>query len=204
MQKRKEDIMNTAERLFNEKGYNAVSLRDISDAIGISKGNLTYYFQKKEDLVEACALRSHKNYQKPTIPHNLEELNNLFSLCLLQKRKRPYFFKNYIQLSAICPKVYEIQNSVTEELENSIIAAIENLVMSGEIRSDCVDAYSGIVHCMMSVLVYGIPTIGDEAVSIELSNLWNVLVPCFTEKGLRNFRKIQKINNVTSSNSFGK
>ena len=57
MKSRREAIMDTAEKLFNEKGFNRVSLRNISDSLGISKGNLTYYFQKKEDLIEACVLR---------------------------------------------------------------------------------------------------------------------------------------------------
>ena len=37
----KQKILDTARELFNERGYNAVSLKDIADALNISKGNLT-------------------------------------------------------------------------------------------------------------------------------------------------------------------
>ena len=40
-------ILDTAKRLFNERGYNGVSLKDIADELNISKGNLTYHFRKK-------------------------------------------------------------------------------------------------------------------------------------------------------------
>ena len=39
----KTDILETARKLFNEQGYNGVSMRDIAGALGISVGNLTYY-----------------------------------------------------------------------------------------------------------------------------------------------------------------
>lgn len=51
----KTDILETARKLFNEQGYNGVSMRDIAGALGISVGNLTYYFKRKEDLLEAVA-----------------------------------------------------------------------------------------------------------------------------------------------------
>ena len=48
----KQKILDTARTLFNEMGYNTVSLRDIAKTVGISEGNLTYYFQKKEVSAE--------------------------------------------------------------------------------------------------------------------------------------------------------
>ena len=46
MKDTRRDILNAARRLFNQRGYNGVSLQDIASAVGISKGNLTYHFQK--------------------------------------------------------------------------------------------------------------------------------------------------------------
>lgn len=42
----RDKILETAIELFNKKGYAYVTLRDISDALNISPGNLTYYFKK--------------------------------------------------------------------------------------------------------------------------------------------------------------
>lgn len=47
----KMDIIRAATGMFLEKGYSATSPRAISDALNISTGNLTYYFQTKEHLL---------------------------------------------------------------------------------------------------------------------------------------------------------
>ena len=47
------DILATARELFTRYGYHHVSMRSISDAMGISVGNLTYHFPRKADLADA-------------------------------------------------------------------------------------------------------------------------------------------------------
>ena len=49
----KERILNIAVDLFNSKGFVNVTMRNLADELGISLGNLTYHFKKKEDLMEA-------------------------------------------------------------------------------------------------------------------------------------------------------
>ena len=44
-------IQNVALRLFNENGYEATSLREIADAIGVTKAALYYHFKTKEEIV---------------------------------------------------------------------------------------------------------------------------------------------------------
>ncbi len=47
----KNKIAQESERLFNTYGYSGVTMRQIADACGISVGNLTYHYPKKEDLL---------------------------------------------------------------------------------------------------------------------------------------------------------
>lgn len=47
----KNKIAQESERLFNTYGYHNVTMRSIADACGISVGNLTYHYPKKEDLL---------------------------------------------------------------------------------------------------------------------------------------------------------
>lgn len=49
----KEKILNKALDLFNIYGFESVKMRDISGALNISPGNLTYHFKKKEDIIYA-------------------------------------------------------------------------------------------------------------------------------------------------------
>lgn len=45
-------ILQTAERLFGEKGYRGVSIDEIAKAAGVSKGLVFYHFTSKKGLVE--------------------------------------------------------------------------------------------------------------------------------------------------------
>lgn len=49
----RERIIDAANRLIYQKGYNQTSFADVADDIGISKGNLHYHFRSKDDLLEA-------------------------------------------------------------------------------------------------------------------------------------------------------
>ncbi|WP_347070130.1 TetR/AcrR family transcriptional regulator [Flavobacterium sp. WV_118_3] len=53
MNKTKKKILEAALQLFNTYGLPNVSQRKISDHLGISPGNLTYHFKKKENIEEA-------------------------------------------------------------------------------------------------------------------------------------------------------
>ena len=48
----KEKIMDTAEVLFTERGYKAVSIRDIAEACQVTNAALYYHFASKEELFE--------------------------------------------------------------------------------------------------------------------------------------------------------
>ncbi len=45
-----DQIIKTAKNLFIQKGYYGLSMREISDALGVSKAALYYYFKDKEEL----------------------------------------------------------------------------------------------------------------------------------------------------------
>lgn len=53
MNKTKRRILDESRNLFNLYGISNVSQRRISDQLGISPGNLTYHFNKSDDIVEA-------------------------------------------------------------------------------------------------------------------------------------------------------
>lgn len=48
---RREEILDTAEKLFGEYGYASTSMRDIAEAMGIKAGSLYSHISGKEDLL---------------------------------------------------------------------------------------------------------------------------------------------------------
>ena len=53
-EERRREILDAAMRLFAERGYDAVSMRDISRAAGITAGLCYHYFDSKQKLFAAA------------------------------------------------------------------------------------------------------------------------------------------------------
>jgi AcrR family transcriptional regulator len=53
-------ILDTSAKLFSERGYKAVSIRDIAQACGMTNAALYYHFKNKEDLFLAMLQRDHE------------------------------------------------------------------------------------------------------------------------------------------------
>ena len=54
---RQQQIIQTAERLFYENGYESTSVQDILDELGLSKGGFYHHFESKLQLLEAICAR---------------------------------------------------------------------------------------------------------------------------------------------------
>lgn len=57
-------IIEEATRLFSEKGFNGVSVREIAEAVGVTKPTLYYYFASKEQLFESIITGLLEDFRK--------------------------------------------------------------------------------------------------------------------------------------------
>ena len=89
-------IIETAEKLFNRRGYANTSVQDILDALNISKGGFYHYFDTKMDLLtEVCRRRTEEWYAQG-IEHvrtmrggPVEKLNATLRLMNMLDREAP-------------------------------------------------------------------------------------------------------------------
>lgn len=51
--KNRQRIIQTADELFYQNGFEHTSFSDIASAVGIAKGNFYYYFKSKDDILSA-------------------------------------------------------------------------------------------------------------------------------------------------------
>lgn len=96
---RKSMICEAATSLFNEKGYDKVSMREIATKAQTTIGNLTYHFQKKEDIVIRIVSDLHSDYDIyfSTDLYGLDLLRDLiesFQRAKDNEEKYPFYFKN--------------------------------------------------------------------------------------------------------------
>ena len=56
-EERKNEILDAADHLFTQKGFDGTSTNDILEAVGIARGTLYYHFKSKEDIMDALIER---------------------------------------------------------------------------------------------------------------------------------------------------
>lgn len=86
-EEKRELIMNTALKLFAEKGYHSVSIREISQTANISQGLMYNYFESKERLLVSILedfMRIVRTLVNPGSYEEIknEELENFFDLLI--------------------------------------------------------------------------------------------------------------------------
>ncbi len=75
----KAKIFQAAARLFAEKGYNGVSMREISESTGLSKPTIYYYFGSKEGIYTSLV--------EVGLHHNLEQFQQIIDMNIPVKQK---------------------------------------------------------------------------------------------------------------------
>jgi len=77
-------LLDTAETLFSQKGYDGTSVRDIAEAAGINTAMISYYFGSKEKLMEEIFERKSLNIKEKVADllkdDSLDPLEKMYSL----------------------------------------------------------------------------------------------------------------------------
>lgn len=60
-EERKNEILDVANELFGQKGFDGTSTNDILEKVGIARGTLYYHFKSKEDILNALIERYSTN-----------------------------------------------------------------------------------------------------------------------------------------------
>lgn len=187
-------ILESARELFNARGYNGVSLQDIADAVGISKGNLTYHFKKKENIMES--LLSMTEHPAPLeIPETLMQLNEVFLDLQNVVQKNSYYFLHHAQLSQISEDISLKQNLVYKDNIKRLHEAFISFNKAGLIRSEEFEGeYNLIIDTLHMASIYWSPFTELQSSSDSSKEYrdyaWNLMYHLLTENGRQEFSKI--------------
>ena len=81
-EKTKDKIIRVATRMFLENGYSATTVQAVSSELGISKGNFTFYFHSKDDIL-AELVEMLCEFQRKLMEYEAGEgMSSLLSICL--------------------------------------------------------------------------------------------------------------------------
>lgn len=194
----KQQILVVARTLFNKKGYHRVKMRDISNELGISVGNLTYHFKKKQDLLEAIHQDTYQSLRKND---TIETLGDLVDL--LQGMIKTIFYERYSfidrTINEEMPDFMQRQGERSFDVTQHVINAIRNLRQNNLLEAD--DAtIEVIVQFMLLSHIGWILDIKEITKEVEydfIKKHLNLLKVYLTEEGLIEYNGLMEIYSKT-------
>ena len=185
----KDEILETAKRLFNQQGYDAVSMRDIAGALGISVGNLTYHYPKKTDIVLALMTRTRHPEMQGQNVRTLSDLDRFIRQLLRSVIDHFFYFQNVGHfMTEPALKQSELTNS--DIVRENFLQELGNLIEGGYFTPDFTPDLARTLgnFIMLSHYSWAQYTLlhdrdPDEAIDAFTRDHFAVLAPYFTEKG---------------------
>ena len=100
---RKQEILDTALKLFGENGYEKTSITDIAKAIGVAQGLCYRYFPSKEALFDSAI----EQYADVLVEQfvDAEKDNHKTLRCRKQEIPRSAFSQSLREVSSACRKI---------------------------------------------------------------------------------------------------
>lgn len=193
----RDTIIETATYLFNKNGASNVSLRMIADEMGISVGNLTYHFHKKEDLISEIVVRLTKErniYGYPTYV-SMSDFNE-FLFCLQSRHERfSFFYADLANLTRQYQVVHDAEIRANSELKFFYNQVLRTFEIQGLINPERYkNQYGDIADVMVMVSTFWSQ---EKIVSANfpqkpnslVSMIWSVVIPCCTAVGIKEFNE---------------
>jgi len=141
---RKNEILDTAEELFQKKGFINTSVGEIIKALGLSSGAIYHHFPKKESILKAIAERQTKRLQAEMEKWIQDDsLTPTEKITLFLKRidtaRKMRLTTDYIKIG-VAREDREIHETVVqlslEHLSQQLSTIIEQGIESGEFQVD--------------------------------------------------------------------
>lgn len=137
-EERRNEIIETAGKLFEEKGYEQTQVQDIVNEIGVAKGLFYYYFKSKDEVMEELADR----YADAII----DAVNNLIDKDISTFDKINRIFQIFIdsaeKKSGIFMGILNVKNGITHEriffnVGKKMVPIVTELILSGNDNGEC-------------------------------------------------------------------
>ena len=137
-EERRNEIIETAGKLFEEKGYEQTQVQDIVNEIGVAKGLFYYYFKSKDEVMEELADRYadaiidavNKLIDKDI--STFDKINRIFQIFIDSAEKK----------SGIFMGILNVKNGKTHEriffnVGKKMVPLVTELILSGNDNGEC-------------------------------------------------------------------
>ncbi len=187
----KDKILATSKDLFNEFGFGEPTLNAIAQKVGISRGNLTYYFKDKEELLSELVEEMWEKYEQrigramqfPSWESTTESTQAYLSL------QEEYSFIFFDIKIASDPKVTKQFARMKKDTIRRQMTTIGFSIQIGNMKAERIPGtYRNLCESLWMINFYWLisQSYRDEKEAWD-KIIWSSVLPHFTEKGLTSF-----------------
>ena len=189
-----QQILLCAKELFGRYGYDKVSMRDIADRVGISVGNLTYYYGRKERIMLAVLDQINEEIACPAeIPATLAEVDAALQRFFRIAAQSNCLFRRYNLNDRLGEEMLRCQKNLVQASRDFWAGTLRALEQSSLLNRELYSGhYSELVTAIQMVFRYWgsyaelEESIGNRCPQFQQC-VWSLLFPNLTEVGREQF-----------------
>lgn len=189
-----QQILLCAKELFGRYGYDKVSMRDIADRVGISVGNLTYYYGRKERIMLAVLDQINEEIACPAeIPATLAEVDAALQRFSRIAAQSNCLFRRYNLNDRLGEEMLRCQKNLVQASRDFWAGTLHALEQSSLLNRELYSGhYSELVTAIQMVFRYWgsyaelEESIGNRCPQFQQC-VWSLLFPNLTEVGREQF-----------------
>jgi AcrR family transcriptional regulator len=187
------EIISTAQKLFQQYGLHKTTMEDIARAMGKGKSTLYYYYKSKEEIFDAV-LRTEMNdvyhLSKEAVQKEQtasEKLKAFFSVSFQIAKSKVNLYKIVTEEMAI--KDLSRTNHVVKELNVKSVALVEDIFISGFVSGEFCDELRGQAHLLAYSMVSAMRSlVMDMAIDDQILD-WDTRLNVLLEFLIKALRK---------------
>ena len=172
------DITAAAYSLLAQKGYEAVTMKEIARAAGVAPGLIHYYFESKDQLLQSVLKEAGDRYVEQMKQLKVTASKNLLEAAFAEPKHRvesePEWFRLRCELFALGLRNPHLRQSMTEMLANGRQCISEAINSIGDMDVDS--------HALAAVLLACFDGLALQKLAdptFDLENAYSVLIEMF-------------------------
>lgn len=200
MKPTKQKILDSALRLFNEKGIVNVRLQHIADEAFVSVGNLAYHYSNKEAIINALYRALTKKQKDLLAEYRIvplfDNIDRLLQHTFELQEQYIFFYLDTLEISRAYPAIGQTHQEHIASQIDQLKTILDFNVSRGALRPAITESGFEIlaVQIWMTMDLWMTQQAIRSSLATNVQNytkgIWHLLIPYFTEMGKREYEQM--------------